>query len=208
MSINAVVIGLLSGAIGAAIVRFWAKNKGKAIEAVSGTFDKIEARTGFDIPDRIEDAVQVAVKSAVDVLDTQFSNPRFWRDIIKLATGRAPELAVDKFLEAFKKVDWADSLAAQVPAEYLELFNWARERLAVKMAESAVVAAMPVTEKLPALPSEEKMVAAVRASVAASRYDNVETDEVMEEVNRAAETTIEKLIRESKERKAKLMEKK
>ena len=203
MSLNTVVIGLISGAIGAGIVRFWTRNKGKVSESIVGVVDKIEARTGFDIPDRLEEIFSTAVHSAVVTIDTQFSNPKFWRDIIKLASGRAPELAVDKFLEVFKKVDWADSLAAQVPAEYLDLFNWAREQLAVKLAKSdieAVAAAKPLE-----VPAEEKIVAAVRATVKANRYSNAEPDEVAEEINKATESTIEKLIRESRERKEKML---
>lgn len=203
--LNSFIIGAAAGIIGGVIVAFWGKKKQQITDAIAGVTDKIEARTGIDIPDSWEERYAEIVKTAVDLIDASFSNKKFWRDIIKIAVSKKPDLAVDKFLEAFSKIDWAESLAAQIPEEFLELFNWAKEQIATKNVKAAVrLSQMPpaIAEK-----SDEEVAKDIRAAVVIHRTEQIGNNpiaEVSETHKNVTEKTLEDLIKESQERQVKL----
>lgn len=199
---NSFIIGAAAGIIGGVVAAFWAKKRTQISEAIIGVTDKIEAKTGVDIPDSWENTYAKIVKTAVDLIDASFSNKKFWRDVIKLAVSKNPNLAVDKFLGAFQHVDWTESLATQIPQEFLDIFNWAREQLAAKNVKAAVKLV-----RMPKPPADDELVEDIRAAVTIHRAESIGDNpiaEVAEPYKQATEKTLEDLIRESRERQEKL----
>lgn len=203
--LNSILIGAGAGIIAGLIARFWSRSKGKITEGITRIPGRIEATTGIDIPDSLERGYVNIVNDVVATLDTQFSNRRFWRDIIKLVSGKAPELAIDKFLDVFKSIDWSDSLSAQIPAEYLELFNWAKEQIAVRTikAQTELMASTIAAPEVKAIvqKSEEQIAKDVRASVVAIRYSEPESAATRAAPGETVTEMFTRLAEESRKRK-------
>ncbi len=204
MSLQTILIGAGAGFVAGLIVRFWNRSKEKITADIVGITDRIEKALG-DIPDSIETAYANIVRGAVSVIDAQFANKKFWRDIINLISGKNPELAIDKFLEVFQSVDWSDSLKAQIPAEYLALFNWAREQLALRNVKAEVkllantVTAPQAAEVLKGKTEDAAIVEDIKTVVAANRYDVSEP--IQESEQKVIKNIFAQLAEESRKRK-------
>ena len=182
MDLKILAIGWVLGMISRRIVAAWLRYREQIKSELKAAEQKIEEKTGIEIPDRW-------VESAVSFADRYASDGAFWRNIIRMIVNKDASKAT-ALLDEVRKIDWKAYLVDQLSPELKEIVNTQKKEVAVAILSNRV-------ESIKAAQRGD-VVGAVERAAAADKTERIQNGEPVNE------TVIERLIRESQERKENL----
>jgi hypothetical protein len=199
--------GFLAGVIGGAVAVAFAKLLPAIAKRLKMLPAWIEGRTGVNIPDSLVNAFDAAIDAGV-VAANQVFNRNFWVLVVNLLRKGKSEEAIQAFLEALSKVDWAKPIRDQIPEDVLKIWDEVREDVAITVARAEVkphLTAAPNDHLAATVAHDQTMRETVRASVVADKAQDFGSHTMASEgMSGSVKKTIEQLIAESKERQARL----
>lgn len=182
MDLKILAIGWVLGMISRRIVAAWLKYRGQIKTELREAEKKIEEKTGIEIPDRW-------VESAVAFADRYASDGAFWRNVIRMIVNKDASKA-NALLDEIRRIDWKAYLVDQLSPDLKEIVNTEKRAVAVSILSNRV-------ESIKAAKTGDIGGAVDKAAAA-------DKSERMDKAIPVNETVIERLIRESQERKAEL----
>ena len=183
--------GFVLGAISRRIAAWWAGERDAIKAGLQHADDALEERLGVKLPPGFHAFYDGLVAQAVTFVDGYASSPSFIRTVIRAVINK--DTSKWEQLKAFLgSCDWAGNIAAQVPEELKPIFNQAKEDLAFTTVKAKLVQVLPESKQ----PSEQ----AVRESIQVS----VATNKVVDKPKVITNELLERLIKESEARQAKL----
>lgn len=127
-----------AGIVAAVAVSLWGRNRAKIEPTAEKIGEWAEEKTGLHAPDWASSALKWMVRAAVQGLDSAFSSKEFWRFAYNKIRHEQGETIADEFQRRMELVDWSKALKDQCPAEYVDLYNQAREAAAQAHVEAQV----------------------------------------------------------------------
>lgn len=182
MDLKILAIGWVLGMISRRIVAAWLKYREQIKTELREAEKKIEEKTGIEIPDRW-------VESAVAFADRYASDGAFWRNVIRMIVNKDASKA-NALLDEIRRIDWKAYLVDQLSPDLKEIVNTEKRAVAVSILSNRV-------ESIKAAKTGDIGGAVDKAAAA-------DKSERMDKAIPVNETVIERLIRESQERKAEL----
>lgn len=187
--IKTIVLTLVLRELSGVLVKWWLSKREQIRAGLKDIDNQIEAKTGRDLPDELQERYERMVDSAIAYADRFAGDGAFWRNVIRAVMNKDTS-KVTVLLDEIRNIDWKKYLYDQLSDELKEVVNTEKKAVAASIV-------MAHTAKAEAVKTGN-MNAAIDA---AAKADKSERLRQAEPVN---ETVIERLIRESKERQDKL----